>query len=668
MKWFGSSDKSAKSAASKSRKQPLMETLHSLGKDEEESPEEVITGLDENIPSKRVSSGELKMVLPKHMQKNMEHDAQSNDYMSMPGTGEDEDKQDVASAISLSTIGASIEREMQQARNNLSMKSSPPLEIKATKQEFKKKENAGFFSNFSGTVVTGLATAYDRLHNLTGKKKTLKDVPVTARRFKRDHPDLLLPGNEPRVGFMSCFTGIPAWVWLLLVAVVAATALSSTLVSMKDTMGAQKFYDWKEDVSTDWSEEKSIAFVGNSYLYVNDMPRLMQKISGGRIHQDSCLRTSASLGKLLRAGNGMYQLWQTANARTYKYNTAWVQKNDDQQSNQQQDDQCAEDGSGCDDDGTTKVYDFGSCTVFQLLEGYDYDISYKDYNGAYYYEEGTNPCFEDANYILYLQDRNLKDPQWYDYVVLNDQTARMADAEDRSDSIQALKYAYAPMIKDARTRPLIVDTHAYPSEYGTNVTDYDDQPIPYMQALIYRGVNAYTQALQYNLPSYQEPRVVPIGMAYLVVWEEDFDMWQNLFLNQTIHASPHGSYLFANVLYATVYGHLPRRPTSQKQIKTFFSTARYMPVLPNEDSFLWPTVDESDYLRLVARRVVLQGYIPQSFIDAKQKIQQQISEAAACQCDNGTEGYKNYKNYCVCEQQAQEGDDAKQGNDDGQRR
>ena len=254
---------------------------------------------------------------------------------------------------------------------------------------------------------------------------------------------------------------------------------------------------------------------------------------------------------------------------------------------------------------------------------------YKNYNGAYYYEEDSNPCFEDKNYIIYLQDRNLKNPQYFDYVVLNDQTARMTDAEAREDSVEALKYAYAPMIKDSRAKPLLVDTHAYLiEEYGSNATGYgydEAEGIPYMQALIYAGVEEYLLALKSNLPSYQAPRVVPVGMTYLVVWEEDNNLWKRLFLNETMpYASPLGSYLFANVLYATAYGHMPRRPTSIDQIKEFFRSARYLPELPSgwADMGIFPNVTESDYLRLVARRVVLNGYIPPSFTEARVKVEE----------------------------------------------
>ena len=670
MKWFGKSSKAGKS-------EPLIIEVRNLGNDEagdevdinvnhvgEANQEEVVEvapsadpslGIDANIPMARITSGERQMVMPKYLQKyneelsvntNEQDDATQNSYVPIAEVNTRSQDLDshktptVISAISLSTIGASIEREVEMAQQ---MKDDqPPFEIAATKQKTMKKEKVSYFQKIKGgitntmkntlpnAVIDGLAGAYDTLHGLNSTKKTeksLDDVPVTARRYRRDHPDLLLPGNVPNVGFTACFAAIPVWVKFTLVGAVAAASVATVAVQLEDTMLGEEFLDWRDEQFVDWTEEKHLAFIGNSYFYVNDIPRLMERISHYRIKQDSVINPSASLGKLLRAGNGMYELWQNDEALTYKYDTNWAQEMYEQAAEEAEEDE--EDEEAGDANANLQVYDYGSCTVFQLLEGYDNDLVYMNYNGAYYYEEGANPCFEDKNYMFYLQDRNLKNPEIFDYVVLNDQTARMTDAEARQDSVEALKYAYAPMIKDARATPLVVDTHAYLiEEEGTNSTGYgyeEGEGIPYMQALIYKGVEEYMRALKSNMPSYLEPRVVPVGMAYLAVWEENVDLWKQLFLNETMpYASPHGSYLFANVLYATVYGHLPKRPTSNQQIMNFFRSARYLPELPEgwQDMGIFPTVEQSDYLRLTARRVVLNGYIPVSFTEAAVKVEE----------------------------------------------
>jgi len=59
-----------------------------------------------------------------------------------------------------------------------------------------------------------------------------------------------------------------------------------------------------------------VAFIGNSYLYFNDVPRLFQALCGGEHHvqvQD-CLRGGASLKTLLEKGNGMRNKFESPNA------------------------------------------------------------------------------------------------------------------------------------------------------------------------------------------------------------------------------------------------------------------------------------------------------------------------------------------------------------------
>eukprot|EP00811_Abedinium_folium_P001897 NODE_11739_length_1267_cov_11.246491.p1 GENE.NODE_11739_length_1267_cov_11.246491~~NODE_11739_length_1267_cov_11.246491.p1 ORF type:complete len:151 (-),score=33.03 NODE_11739_length_1267_cov_11.246491:766-1218(-) len=52
--------------------------------------------------------------------------------------------------------------------------------------------------------------------------------------------------------------------------------------------------------------KKRIAFLGNSFLYVNDVPRLYQELCGGTAacEVDSCLRSAATWDDLLKSGNG----------------------------------------------------------------------------------------------------------------------------------------------------------------------------------------------------------------------------------------------------------------------------------------------------------------------------------------------------------------------------
>jgi hypothetical protein len=84
-------------------------------------------------------------------------------------------------------------------------------------------------------------------------------------------------------------------------------------------LGASKEFGYEFNLShffedIDWDEEMNVAFIGNAYLYVNDVPRVVQALSDDLIYQDSVIHPGGSLGSLLRTGNGMYKAWRTEEA------------------------------------------------------------------------------------------------------------------------------------------------------------------------------------------------------------------------------------------------------------------------------------------------------------------------------------------------------------------
>jgi hypothetical protein len=66
----------------------------------------------------------------------------------------------------------------------------------------------------------------------------------------------------------------------------------------------------------DWDQDLNVAFIGNSYLFVNDIPRLMETISmvifSRLVHP--CWWISSLF---LVTGNGMYNRWATNDAMLY---------------------------------------------------------------------------------------------------------------------------------------------------------------------------------------------------------------------------------------------------------------------------------------------------------------------------------------------------------------
>lgn len=424
---------------------------------------------------------------------------------------------------------------------------------------------------------------------------------------------------------------VPVWLKVVGMTLLGTAVIVGIIAAIDGTAINQALRDLHDEKASQKDENVSVAFIGNSYLYVNDIPRVMESISDHRIDQNSVINTGAGLGSLLKQGNGMYELWKTPNALDYW--DSW----DFQQLMM---------SYGLEQD--YEFYDWGACTVPQLLDGYDHYLSYKNKNGVYF-DVGTNPCFEEPSYMTIVQSRGLEDPQYFDYVVLNDQTRRMADMDAREDSIAALDQAYVQLIKTSRAIPILVDTHAFYYERGDyNITFNQTNPacedreageeegegmecdeneqIEYADeqyyevfigenmgaftSAIYAGLYEYIEVLKYNLPARQMPKIAKIGMTYLAIYEDNRKIWNKLFADDKVHASPAGSYLFSVVLYATIYGHMPKPVYEETDVEDLFRQSRA--IFGNQT--LYPSVSEANYLRTWARRVQLEGYIPKTMI------------------------------------------------------
>jgi hypothetical protein len=320
----------------------------------------------------------------------------------------------------------------------------------------------------------------------------------------------------------------------------------------------------------------SVAFIGNSFIFVNDMPRVLEAFSEGKMKQDSLLHGSLNLVSLTKKGNGMYRRWgKSSNAIN-------------------------EDG----------FHDFGACTVIQLLQGRDEWLdNYKDY----YYDDGLNPCFEDPSYLEYAsmirapEGNADKDsyPTW-NFVVFNDQSMRPTDYKNnRILSAYALKNVYAPLMKKAQSIPILFMTWAYWRD-ETDMSVFVD--IPTFTSLLYEGYQDYAQVLEASLPSEFQPRIAPVGLAFLVVWEENPSFWKRLFGQDNFHPSPHGTFLASNVIFCTIHKRLP--PASTRFTESVFSRSRGMQISGSSQPL--PTEEEAIYLRWIAKRVALDGYIPKS--------------------------------------------------------
>lgn len=276
------------------------------------------------------------------------------------------------------------------------------------------------------------------------------------------------------------------------------------------------------------------------------------------------------------------------------------------------------------------IYDFGACTVEQLLFGTD-EYLYAYNENEYYTDDGKNACFQDAVYFWYQQQRYVemaraqrqqeeeeKDTllQLWDFVVLNDQTLVPAIYEERKMSEEVLTYVYAPYFKQINARPVLLMTHAYSINASV---DFDDdlldlwEDVPMFSSALYQGYLRYHNALSQALPANQEPLFAPAGLAFLVIWEDNFTLWTRLFYSDGFHPSPHGTFLIGCVLYATLYDKMPAN--IPKDVEGLFSRARRMAIASEDDAPIMPTREEAIYLAKVAERVVLNNYMPKSYVE-----------------------------------------------------
>lgn len=380
-----------------------------------------------------------------------------------------------------------------------------------------------------------------------------------------------------------------------------------------------------------------VAFVGNSMMYYNDFPRFMASLSGNTLTQQSCLHGDATLSSILVSGNGMYKIWDTGNARVY---------ND-----------------------VNTIFDFGACTVKQMLFGRDAalhsrvqqlqagnnknknrnnqddDDGHQNGDDFLSFDDGKNPCLRDEYYYDWLQEELLRqwgirnatttvsegndnnddtttdddgttnwpNPPTYDFIVLNDNTRSPARMSTRQAGLVVLNNTYLPWFRQTGAIPVFMTTYGYS-------TPYRDMgglgSVPQFTSLTHYGYKLYAQSLKPLLPSRQKPRVAAVGVAFLVVWEENFNLWQRLFHVDQIHSSPLGSYLQGCVVYHTLYRRLPNPNVALRgdMSRLWHDARRFQPGTHRTDDF--PTQAEAQYLYHVAFRVS-KGYVPPSFVKYK---------------------------------------------------
>jgi hypothetical protein len=259
--------------------------------------------------------------------------------------------------------------------------------------------------------------------------------------------------------------------------------------------------------------EVSLAFLGNSMLYYNDMPRfvaylleqIVQQDAVGsflssacscilgethgrannptRIRQNSCMRGGATLTTLWERGNGMRRTFVSSK-------------------------------------------DIGAPTVKHLFSS----------------------------------------RRRWNFVVMNDHTTSAARPETHQVTIETLIKKYQPLLfeRNANAVPILVMTPAHRCPIQNSSIDLGT--VEEFTARVEEGYRAYAIAWNQHSRIRQETasaaRIAPVGLAFLHVHKDRPELWIKLYQDDDLHPSLCGSWLMALVIIGTILGgHLPE-PTS----------------------------------------------------------------------------------------------------------
>lgn len=176
--------------------------------------------------------------------------------------------------------------------------------------------------------------------------------------------------------------------------------------------------------------------------------------------------------------------------------------------------------------------------------------------------------------------------------------------------MELLENVYLPWLEEIQATPIFMVTYSYWAS-TRDMSGLID--IPTFASLTYNGYQDYYRLAEEYLPSSLKPRIAPVGLAFLLVWEENPSMWEHLIHYDEIHLSPSGTFLEACVVYHTIFGILPDPNIYQGNGGTdqLWQYARRMD--PVEDVYkAYPTRQVADYLYHIASRICVHKEVPKS--------------------------------------------------------
>lgn len=333
-------------------------------------------------------------------------------------------------------------------------------------------------------------------------------------------------------------------------AVVAVAACCAAVAALQQATSSSSSSK-KQQSAQQKTRTIAIAFAGNSMLYYNDCPRLVEQMLRERsttkairsIHQDSCLRGGATLPSLWRQGNGMAQKFATPPA-------AVVVEKPQRRIIEEE-----EDGGGSSSSIVVGVGDDSDDSTTATKDDGD-DGGERRQRKKEQHDSTTNQhCYYDVGAETVEQLLRSRRCGW-DFVVLNDYTQGPAREASRRQTERALREHYAPcLLKNSSsnndvstTTVILIQTPAY---RVPGIKDSADLG----------GFAAMTDRLAHGLRSYQAAlrsagivhcRVAPVGEAYRYLHDTNRPLWHKLYHRDDFHPSPHGTWLQACVLFCTM--------------------------------------------------------------------------------------------------------------------
>jgi hypothetical protein len=179
-----------------------------------------------------------------------------------------------------------------------------------------------------------------------------------------------------------------------------------------------------------------------------------------------------------------------------------------------------------------------------------------------------------------------------------------------------LRTTYVRLFERSGAIPVFLDTHAY---YDYTGETYD---VPTFTSITYEGYEQYAATLESFLPPWQKPRIAPVGIVFLTVWEDDHGLWEQLFHHDRAHASPLGTFLQGCVIHYTLLGRLPSRDdVLRDDMSELWRDARMM-VPPWQPSNAFPSKQDAESVYNIAERVLIGKHLPETFFireDSKKK-------------------------------------------------